>query len=142
MVRVFAVLSWLGVVLVGALHVAFWRGTPLDALTLAGLVAGFVLAAVSLLALILAVQRAAAAPGGGVGAAYFTVVPRWGRGLLLLGFLYVALHFVDWLPVAGRGGGGVDPSAFERAFSAIMTWELLAAALYHTFAPRGGQEVA
>lgn len=142
MARVFAILSWLGVALVAMLHIAFWRGAPLAGLTLAGLVLGFGLAIVVLLALILAVQRAADAPQGGPGAAYFAVVPRWGRWVLMLGFLYVAMHFVDWLPIGGHGRGGVDPSAFERAFSAIIAWQLLAAALYHTYVPRAAQERA
>lgn len=135
MARVLAVLSWIGVLLVGALHVAFWRGVPLGGTTLAGLVVGFVIAIVALVGLILAVQRAAMAPGGAIGQAYFQVVPGWARAVLLVGFVYVALHFVDWLPIAGRGGGGVDPTAFERAFSAIVAWQLMAAGFYHTFAP-------
>ncbi len=142
MTRVFAILSWLGVALVATLHIAFWRGAPLGGLTLAGLVLGFGLAIVALLALILAVQRAANTPGAGPSAAYFAVVPRWGRWVLMIGFLYVAMHFVDWLPISGRGGGGGDPAAFERAFSAIMAWQLMAAAFYHTYAPRVGEEAA
>lgn len=139
MARTLAVLSWLGVALVGALHIAFWRGAPLGGATLAGLVAGFVLAIAALLGLILAVQRAATGPDAGVGAAYFAVVPRWGRWVLGLGFVYVALHFVDWLPVGGRRGA-VDPTAFERAFSAIMAWQLMAAAFYHTYVPTAKEQ--
>ena len=138
MARALAVLAWLGVAMVGALHIAFWRGAPLGGVTLGGLVAGFAIAVVVLLGLILTIQQAAAAPDGGASKGYFQVVPGWGRWVLGLGFVYVALHFVDWLPIAGRRGG-VDPSAFERAFSAIVAWQLAAAAFYHTYVPAEGK---
>lgn len=135
MKRGLAALSWLGVALAGGLHVAFWRGLPLDAPALGALALAFLLAAIALLGLILVIQRHAGEPDH----AFFAVVPRIGRILLGIGFLGVAVNFIDWMPVAGPWrASGADPAAFERAFSAVLAWQTLAAALYHSYRPLEG----
>ena len=126
-------LSWLGVLLAGGLHIAFFRGQPLDGPMLAALVLAFVVAAIALATMILALQRHAGDPAWG----FFQVVPGWGRLLLGVGFFVVAANVVDWMPIAGPSrAGALGPGAFERAFAAIVAWQTLAAALYHTFHPR------
>ena len=135
MARAFAIASWLGVALSFGLHVAFWRGLPASAASLGGLALAFGLTAAALFGMILALQ--AAAQAGRTDQAFFAVVPPAARWLLGLGFLYVAAHLVDYMPVGGRGSH-VDVSAFERVFSAIVAWQALVAALYHTHrAPTG-----
>lgn len=132
MQRALAALSWLGVALAGGLHVAFWRGLPLDGGSLAALAGAFLLAAGALLGVILTVQRHAGEPAYG----FFEVLPRAGRIALGLGFLLVVANVIDWMPIAGAWrGSGADPAAFERAFSVILAWQTMAAAWYHTCLP-------
>ena len=132
MQRALAPLSWLGVALADDLHIAFWRGLPLDGWALTTLTGTFLVAAGALLGLILTVQRHA----GELAYGYFEVVPRVGRIALGLGFLLVVANLIDWMPIAGAWrGSGADPAAFERAFSAILAWQTMAAALYHTYVP-------
>lgn len=123
----YRVAAWLAFFLAVALHIAFWRGWPLAMPGFVALLVAFLLAAFGLMGAILYIQAGGPGP---------TALPGPTRWVLGLGFIYVALNLIDWFPVGGGTGGGNDPAAFERAFSAILAWQGLAAAFYHTLAPR------
>ncbi|MEB3327841.1 MAG: hypothetical protein VKQ33_01270 [Candidatus Sericytochromatia bacterium] len=126
MTRGMAIAGWTAAGLAGALHLEAWRSGALGAPQLGGLTLAFGLASVALLGLVLVAQREAAA-GRGLGLQLGERLPRAGRWGLGLGFAYVGLHLLGGLPV----GGGGEGFHFDRAFTALLAWFGLAAALFH-----------
>ena len=133
MARWMAIVGGVAAALAAALHVAAWRLPALGAPHLLGLAVAFGLASVALLGVVLVAQREATA-GRALGLLLAERLPRAGRWALGLGFGYVALHVLGGLPVGGGGGEGFH---FDRAFTALVAWFGLAAALFH--GGRGGR---
>lgn len=92
------------------------------------LLLAFVLTALCLLALVLRVQSELAG-GARLHIALADRLPRVGRWVLGLGFVYLGLQLLDVMP-GGRGQGA--GFSFDRTFTAILAWQALAAALFHS----------
>jgi hypothetical protein len=122
-----AIVGWLAAATAVGLHGAAWRGAPLAGPALVALAVAFVLAAVTLLGVVLDVQ-ARTTGGEAVGALLHDRLPRVGRWALGLGFVYLALNVLAALPVGGGTGEGFS---FDRTFTALTAWFAAAAALYH-----------
>jgi hypothetical protein len=108
-------------------HVQAFGGAPLSPWGLGTLLLAFGLTAGALLALVLRVQQELSV-GHPLRGALGDRLPRWGRWLLGLGFVYLGLQLLDVMPGGGGRGAGFS---FDRTFSAILAWQALAAALFH-----------
>ncbi|MEB3197413.1 MAG: hypothetical protein VKP62_09445 [Candidatus Sericytochromatia bacterium] len=124
--RGLAIAGWTAALLAAGLHgVSLSRRMPLDGLQLGLLALAFALTALAFVGLVLALQREVLA-GEALSVAIGDRLPRWGRWLLGLGFVYVALHLLDGVRGSGEG------FSFDRTFTAVLAWQALATALFHT----------